>query len=78
MQNAMQNAMQKTIQKREAMRKSLIEQSTPKSKIKSVSYRLNEDVVAEFRKMCKIYNVKQVAVIENAMKMVIDELRERK
>ena len=39
------------------------------------SFRVEKEIVKEFRELCKKHNVSQVAVVRNAMKQVIQELK---
>jgi len=53
----------------------LIEQ--PKKAIsKTVTFRIGNDLLAEFRELCKKNDLKQVTIIENAMKKAILEMKE--
>jgi hypothetical protein len=50
---------------------------TRKSKKKTVSFRVDQELLLEFRLLCNAYDVKQVGVIESAMKEVITDLKKR-
>jgi len=50
---------------------------TRKSKKKTVSFRVDQELLLEFRLLCNAYDVKQVGVIENAMKEVVADLKKR-
>ena len=52
-----------------------MEYETKKSKKKTVTFRIDEKLLAEFRLLCNLYDVKQVAIIENAMKEAINNLK---
>jgi hypothetical protein len=41
------------------------------------SFRIESDIVKEFRILCKKHNISMVGVVRNAMKQVIKELKER-
>ena len=53
----------------------LIEQKTNKRKVKVTSFRIDEEIVNEFKELCKKHSIKQVTVIENAMKKAIEEIK---
>ena len=42
-----------------------------------VSFRVNIDVLTEFKRLCRRYNIKQVAIIERVMKETIEELGDK-
>jgi len=44
---------------------------------KSTTFRLKSSLLDEFRKLCKDNNIKQVVIIENAMKQAIEEIKEK-
>jgi len=44
--------------------------------LKTISFRADEMLVNEFKKMCKKHQVKQITVIENAMKKAIEEMKQ--
>jgi len=44
--------------------------------LKTISFRADEKIVDEFKALCKKHKVKQITVIENAMKKAIQELKE--
>ena len=44
---------------------------------KSTTFRLESSLLDEFRKLCKDNNIKQVVIIENAMKQAIEEIKEK-
>ncbi len=44
--------------------------------LKTISFRADEKVVNEFKILCKEYGIKQVLIIENAMKKAIEEIKE--
>lgn len=46
-----------------------------KTTYKTITFRLNEELIKEFRALCKAHDYKQVAIIENAMKRAIEELK---
>jgi len=48
---------------------------TKKSKKKTVTFRIDEKLLTEFRLLCNLYDVKQVAIIENAMSETINNLK---
>jgi len=48
---------------------------TKKSKKKTVTFRIDEKLLTEFRLLCYLYDVKQVAIIENAMSETINNLK---
>ena len=50
---------------------------TRKSKKKTVSFRIDQELLLDFRLLCNAYDVKQVGVIENAMKEVVADLKKR-
>jgi len=50
---------------------------TRKSKKKTVSFRIDQELLLDFRLLCNAYDIKQVGVIENAMKEVIADLKKR-
>jgi hypothetical protein len=52
-----------------------MEYETKKSKKKTVTFRIDEKLLAEFRLLCNFYDVKQVAIIENAMRETINNLK---
>ncbi len=41
------------------------------------SFRIESDIVKEFRILCKKHNISMVGVVRNAMKQVIEELKKR-
>lgn len=45
---------------------------------KTITFRLDEDLIAEFRTLCKEFDIKQVSIIESAMKKAILEIKEFK
>jgi hypothetical protein len=50
---------------------------TRKSKKKTVSFRIDQELLLEFRLLCSAYDVKQVGIIESAMKEVVTDLKKR-
>jgi hypothetical protein len=46
-----------------------------KIKKTTVTYRVNPEILNEFRTLCKEHNYKQIVIIENAMKKAIEELK---
>lgn len=50
---------------------------TRKAKKKSVSFRIDEELLLDFRLLCNAYDIKQVGVIENAMKEVVKDLKQK-
>jgi hypothetical protein len=58
--------------------KELLKGSLRTNKKKQVVYRIDEDIVNEFRMLCKKHNLKQVSIIENTMKEIIKELKNEK
>jgi uncharacterized protein (DUF4415 family) len=56
----------------------LLRGSFKASNKKQVVYRLDGKVVDEFRETCKKYNLKQVSIIENAMREIIKEFKNEK
>jgi len=46
-----------------------------KTTYKTITFRLDEKLIKEFRKLCKAHDYKQVSIIENAMKKAIEELK---
>jgi hypothetical protein len=55
----------------------LIEQKK-KINYKTITFRLDKELINEFRKLCKEADLKQVTIIENAMKKAILEIKELK
>lgn len=47
--------------------------STPK---KAITFRVDEQLLKQFKELCKRHNVKQVSVIENALKKAVQELKD--
>ena len=45
--------------------------------LKVITFKLDKNVIKEFREMCKKHRVKQVSVIEKAMIKAIEELKEK-
>ncbi len=50
---------------------------TKKSKKKVVTFRVDEKLLLDFRLLCSAYNIKQVAIVEEAMKRVVEDLTNR-
>lgn len=50
---------------------------TRKAKKKAVSFRIDEELLLDFRLLCNAYDIKQVGVIENAMKEVVKDLKQK-
>jgi len=48
---------------------------TKKTTLKTITFRMDEKIINDFRELCKKYDYKQVAIIENAMKKAIEELK---
>ena len=46
-----------------------------KKTYKTITFRLNEELIKEFRERCKANDYKQVLIIETAMKKAIEELK---
>jgi len=46
-----------------------------KTVYKTITFRLDEELIREFRELCKKHDKKQVLIIENAMKKAIEELK---
>jgi len=46
-----------------------------KTTYKTITFRLDEELIKEFRELCKAHDYKQVSIIENAMKKAIEELK---
>jgi len=44
--------------------------------LKTISFRADEEIVNEFKALCKKHKIKQITVIENAMKKAIQEIKE--
>lgn len=42
---------------------------------KTITFRLDEELIKEFRELCKAHDYKQVLIIETAMKKAIEELK---
>jgi len=57
---------------------SLVSKNVKRKKTKQVVYRIDEDIVNKFREICKQNGFKQVAIIENAMREVIEEVKNEK
>jgi len=53
----------------------MIKNIVKKKDLKTITYKLNPNLISEFREICKKHNIKQVAIIENAMKSAIKELK---
>lgn len=52
----------------------LIEQEKKKLK-RTATFRIDSDLLDEFRKLCKKHELKQISIIENAMKKAILEIK---
>ncbi len=50
---------------------------TRKSKKKTVSFRIDQDLLLDFRLLCNEFEVKQVGIIENAMKEAVKDLKKK-
>jgi len=44
--------------------------------LKTISFRADKKIVEEFKALCKKHKIKQITVIENAMKKAIQELKD--
>ncbi len=53
----------------------LIEQKK-KSLKRTATFRVDDDLLSEFKKLCKKHDLKQVSIIENAMQKAISEIKE--
>ena len=51
-------------------------QQQKKATYKTITFRLEDELIEEFRKLCKKHDLKQVLIIENAMKKAILEIKE--
>ncbi len=54
-----------------------MEYVTRKSKKKVVTFRIDEELLQNFRLLCSAYGIKQVAIVEEAMKKVVEDLTNR-
>lgn len=45
-----------------------------KSKLKNINYKIEEDIVDKFKKLCKEKGIKQSDIIRNALQKAIEEL----
>jgi len=52
----------------------LIEQEKKKLK-RTATFRIDSDLLDEFRKLCKKHELKQISIIENVMKKAILEIK---
>ena len=41
---------------------------------KNINYKIDENIVNEFRRLCKKHKIKQSHIIKNALKKAIEEL----
>jgi hypothetical protein len=48
-----------------------------KKKLKTISFRIDSDLVIDFRRLCNEYGVKQVSIIEDCMKKAVLELEKK-
>lgn len=53
----------------------LIENSHKRT-LKTISFRADSEVVQEFKSLCKTHKIKQVVIIENAMRKAILEIKQ--
>lgn len=54
----------------------LIKSIKEKKNLKVASYRIDEEIVNKFKALCKKHKIKQVVVIENAMRQAIKEMED--
>lgn len=54
----------------------LVDSTSKKRVLTTISFRADEQIVKEFKQLCKKHNVKQISIIENAMKKAIEEMKE--
>jgi len=56
----------------------LIENRTTKKNLKNITFRVDSELIEEFRTLTKELSVKQTMIITNAMKKAIEEMKELK